>query len=240
MPVNEELEVVNSLESLFPPFRELAEKFAEEVKPLRFYMKETYRSFERQFELFQKGRELQNGVWVVVNKSLVVTNARPGFSFHAYGLAFDSVPDGNTQKEGIQWTWEDYDLTKEGNQSIPWFEVANIGRNLGLEWAGDWKTFQEMPHFQKTFGFKISELYPLLTSKGIEAVWNLIYKKIKPTEDTFTVVSIPKPIPIPVVAAEDLDHISNVTEKERQETIGGLIIQVFKAIFSIFFKKEEK
>lgn len=29
-----------------------------------------------------------------------------------------------------------------------WAAMGNIGRTLGLEWGGDWKTFVDQPHFQ--------------------------------------------------------------------------------------------
>ena len=234
------MEVINSLDTLFPPFREQVEKFVVQAKELDFFIYETYRSFDRQFELYKQGRELQNGVWVVVDSKLVRTNAKPGSSFHAYGLAFDSVTDADETKQGIQWSWNDTYKDKNGViQKVDWKGMGKISVALGMEWAGNWKTFVEYPHSQNTFGFKISELYPVLTAEGLESVWKMIYKKIKPDEIMIPVtVIMPKPTPIPVATMEGLDRVSNTVEKASQDSsIGNLIIQIIKIFLSIFSKR---
>lgn len=62
-----------------------------------------------------------------------VTNAKFGFSNHNFGIAFDI---------GIF----------EGTQYIPesplYKTVGAMGKILGLEWGGDWKTIVDEPHFQ--------------------------------------------------------------------------------------------
>jgi peptidoglycan L-alanyl-D-glutamate endopeptidase CwlK len=39
-----------------------------------------------------------------------------------------------------------------------WKQVGEIGKSCGLEWAGDWKTFKEYPHFQYTSGLTMAQL----------------------------------------------------------------------------------
>lgn len=233
--------VTNSLDLLFPPFREQAEKFAEKAKELDFYIYETYRSFDKQMEYYKSGRELQNGLWVVVEKTLVKTNAKPGMSFHAYGLAFDAVVDADEKKAGIQYSWDDTYLDKDGKvQKTDWKAMGKLSVSLGLEWAGNWKTFTEYPHSQNRFGLQVSELYQELTSSGLESVWKTIYKKIKPAENKVVVPAIvtqePIPVAIPVVAKEDLDHVTVTTQKETG--VFGLILQIVKMIFSLLSKKK--
>ena len=74
-----------------------------------------------------------------------VTNAKPGQSYHEYGLAFDVVP-----VECGKLIWD---------QKHPaWSIIADAGKAAGLEWAGDWQTFKEYPHFQWTGGMSLSQL----------------------------------------------------------------------------------
>jgi peptidoglycan L-alanyl-D-glutamate endopeptidase CwlK len=39
-----------------------------------------------------------------------------------------------------------------------WAQIGAIGQECGLEWAGSWKTFKELAHFQYTGGLTIAEL----------------------------------------------------------------------------------
>lgn len=179
--------VTNSLDFLFPYFAEQITKLNRDVNPNRFFVFETYRSFDTQFEYYKKGRELVKDVWQVVDKTQVVTNAKPGDSWHAYGLAVDYAVDGNPQKSGLQWTWEDYDLTLPGKQTIPWNKLGGPCIGLGLEWAGNWVTFKEFPHIQNRLGFNIMDLKKSLINDGIQTVWTKLETKIPPRKDCIVV-----------------------------------------------------
>ncbi|MEW6374394.1 MAG: M15 family metallopeptidase, partial [Thermodesulfobacteriota bacterium] len=75
----------------------------------------------------------------------IVTNARPGYSLHNFGLAFDVVP-----LDGGKPIWD---------SSHPvWQRIGNAGKGVGLEWAGEWKKFREYPHFQYTSGLTLAEI----------------------------------------------------------------------------------
>ena len=37
-------------------------------------------------------------------------------------------------------------------------EIGKLAAAHGIEWAGNWKTFKETPHFQVTFGKTLAEL----------------------------------------------------------------------------------
>ncbi len=82
------------------------------------------RTFAEQDALFAQGRS---------NPGAKVTNARGGFSNHNFGVAFDV-----TIFSGSKPVWE----------SPAYKAVGAIGRALGLEWGGDWKTIKDEPHFQ--------------------------------------------------------------------------------------------
>lgn len=69
----------------------------------------------------------------------IVTNAKPGDSYHNYGLAFDVVPVA-------------YKTLPDWNPAGPlWQKVGAIGKSFGLEWGGDWTPAKrDLPHFQLT------------------------------------------------------------------------------------------
>lgn len=91
---------------------------------------------------------------------LRVTNAGPGRSWHNWGRAIDVVPlrfgkpVWGTSGDGIDDDPSD-DLTDDLEL---WQRVGMLGKSCGLEWAGDWKSFPEFPHFQHTGGLSLSAL----------------------------------------------------------------------------------
>ena len=95
----------------------------------------TFRDVESQNALYAQGR---------TSPGKIVTNAKGGQSFHNYRCAIDVVPLINGKP-----SWDDNDL---------WKRIGQLGKAAGLEWAGDWKTFKEMPHFQYTGGLSLSDL----------------------------------------------------------------------------------
>lgn len=92
------------------------------------------------------------------NKSKV-TNAAAGLSIHNYGLATDIVllldKDGNGTYESASWdTKTDFDA----DHISDWLEIVAIFKKYGWVWGGDWTGFKDLPHFEKTFGHKPSDL----------------------------------------------------------------------------------
>lgn len=107
----------------------------------------TLRTDKEQDDLFAIGR---------TKPGKRVTNARGGQSYHNYGLAFDIVLiiDGKT----ASWdTLRDFD----GDRVSDWMEVVAIAKKYGWEWGGDFKSFKDQPHFQKTFGKTTAQLRAL-------------------------------------------------------------------------------
>lgn len=94
----------------------------------------TYRNDRDQDALFAQGRTAAGRV---------VTNAKAGQSKHNYvgdnerpaSLAFDIVIMTNGKPD---WNID----------NPAWKIAGKIGKSVGLEWAGDWKSFKEYPHFQ--------------------------------------------------------------------------------------------
>jgi len=116
------------IEDLHPKVMEKAKDFlakcAEQGIDVLIYC--TYRSQAEQAELYAIGR---------TTPGKIVTNAKPGYSYHNWGLAFDCVPLINGKP-----MWD--------SKNPMWQKLGELGKSVGLEWAGDWKKFKEYPHFQ--------------------------------------------------------------------------------------------
>lgn len=130
--------MINSrkLSDLHPYVAGLAQKFIAACKQegIEILVTSTYRDGEMQNALYAKGRSAPGRK---------VTNARAGFSYHNWRVAFDVVPMVHGKPD-----WNDMDL---------WHKIGAIGKSVGLEWAGDWKRFKEMPHFQYTGGLSLAD-----------------------------------------------------------------------------------
>lgn len=93
------------------------------------------RTFAEQADLYAIGR---------TKPGKKVTNAPAGQSIHNYGLAVDIVLiiDG---KEASWDTAKDWD-----NDGVAdWYECVKIFAKYGWDWGGNWKTFKDLPHFEK-------------------------------------------------------------------------------------------
>lgn len=114
-----------------------------------FRFASVFRNDKEQNEIYAKGR---------TKPGPKVTNAKAGESYHNYGLAVDVVElldkDKNGTFESVSY---DQNLDADFDNIEDWKEVVNIFKRYGWEWGGDWK-FSDKPHFQKTFGYSISQL----------------------------------------------------------------------------------
>jgi len=75
----------------------------------------------------------------------IVTNAKAGDSWHNWRCAVDVVPLVNGKAD-----WD-------GSHPV-WAEIGRLGKEAGLEWAGEWKSFKELAHFQYTGGLTLTQL----------------------------------------------------------------------------------
>ena len=119
----------------------------------------TLRTFAEQDALYAQGRTKlfdANG-----RKLGVVTKAKGGQSIHNFGLALDIVLLKDTNGDGTfeSASWEDtIDFDKDGRAD--WMEIVSILKKNGWIWGGDWKSFKDKPHFEKTFGHTWRTLLP--------------------------------------------------------------------------------
>ena len=104
----------------------------------------TLRTWKEQEELYAQGR---------TKPGSKVTNAKAGDSIHNYALAFDMVLiiNGKTASWDVK---KDWDKDKQSD----WMEVVTYVKSKGWKWGGDWVSFKDMPHFEKTFGNSVRHL----------------------------------------------------------------------------------
>lgn len=115
------------MKKLHPRLRKLTNELvtACERKGIPIKITQGYRSKAEQDALYAKGRTKPG------NR---VTNARGGYSMHNWGVAIDFC-----RNDG-KGAYDDSD----GFFS----KVGKVGKSLGLEWGGDWKSIKDKPHFQ--------------------------------------------------------------------------------------------
>jgi peptidoglycan L-alanyl-D-glutamate endopeptidase CwlK len=106
------------------------------------------RTFEEQAALYNQEHDGKDndGDGIIDNKSEHVTNAKPGQSFHNYGLAIDVCPFINGKPD-----WK----------SKLWDRIGALGESIGFAWGGRWKSIKDLPHFEyppKTSYTKLLEL----------------------------------------------------------------------------------
>jgi peptidoglycan L-alanyl-D-glutamate endopeptidase CwlK len=74
-----------------------------------------------------------------------VTKARGGYSNHNFGVAFDTgiFVDG-------KYIDDEYEKKRFSGAEMErlYTKLAGLAKSLGLSWGGDWKNFQDQPHFE--------------------------------------------------------------------------------------------
>ena len=98
---------------------------------------EGHRSYARQNDLYAQGRTRPGNI---------VTNARGGQSWHNFGIAVDFFLVSDDGQRAI-WTVNN-----------KWRRAAQIAKQLGFEWGGDWTSFVDYPHLQMTGGLTLAQL----------------------------------------------------------------------------------
>lgn len=156
---------IERIQTAHPKLREELEKIYHEANnklgKARLRFAYVLRTFKEQDELYKIGRSV---------KGKIVTNAKSGQSMHNYGLAVDIVllldKNGDGVFESASWdTKADYD-----KDLIPdWFEVVEVFKKYGWKWGGNFTSFKDLPHFEKTFGLTWQKLRIIHDSKKVDA-----------------------------------------------------------------------
>ena len=145
-------------------------RLAREAK-VPFVIVYSFRTFAEQRALYLKGRDPVT--LSVVNRSLVVTWAPAGRSWHQYSLAYDVAllnPDGKS----VHWKLgADYD--RDGRPD--WTEVGEAGEALGLTWGARWpgkKT--DAAHFEYHPGLSLTAAWNMTV--GAKALPDEFFEKV--------------------------------------------------------------
>ena len=119
---------------------------------------EGLRTIDEQNDLYAQGR---------TKPGAIVTKAKGGSSYHNYGLAIDFAlmydKDGNGTYETLSWDIKT-DFDRDGKAD--WMEVVSAFKAKGFTWGGDFKTIEDDPHFEKTFGYNWRDLLAKFNNKN--------------------------------------------------------------------------
>jgi D-alanyl-D-alanine dipeptidase len=108
---------------------------ASKIEGIELVVTQGLRTMEEQAALYAQGRTAPGPV---------VTNAKPGSSWHNFGLAFDVAV-----VQGGKPTWP-------ADEAL-WQKVGALGKALGLTWGGDFMNFPDRPHCQYTGGLTLEQ-----------------------------------------------------------------------------------
>ena len=158
-PIGDKLTLKN-IQTAHPKVKEdLGQVYAEIVAKVfgRAHCRFIYvlRTMDEQAALYAQGRTTPGSI---------VTKALAGLSTHNYGMACDTVLilDGKTA------SW-DTKTDFNGDGKPTWHVIVEIFKAHGWEWGGDWASFPDLPHFQKTLGHKPSDLLAMYKAGNVDA-----------------------------------------------------------------------
>ena len=142
-----------SIARLHPQVRGLIRRFINDVyikHQVQLVIVQDYRTYAQQDALYAKGRTTSGSI---------VTNAKGGQSNHNFALAVDVFPLWNDGKLHMD--------AKSDKKNIEILrKISSVGKSIGLEWGGDWKSIVDNPHFQLKTGKTMSQLRALTESAG--------------------------------------------------------------------------
>lgn len=117
------------------------------------------RSVEFQQHLFQRGRTLQNGVWVKTGR--VVTNAMPGKAPHCPHVDEDGSVGGAAYDVAVVLPSGKLTLEENGKTHPAYFDVIGPrAEQLGLVWGERFGSIKDTDHFELADWRSLSLLPP--------------------------------------------------------------------------------
>lgn len=113
----------------------------------------TYRGKDLQFELFKKGRELQNGAWIVVDKSKVVTDKDGSQPSHHQTYPAQAADIYIREKGKILWPPDAHNDTAEASRVRSlYIKLGTLWMAHGLIAGANWKySWKDLPHVQVAY-----------------------------------------------------------------------------------------
>jgi peptidoglycan L-alanyl-D-glutamate endopeptidase CwlK len=100
---------------------------------LSFKVTSGTRTMAEQAKLYAQGR---------TTPGPIVTKAKPGSSWHNFGVAYDLTLFANGKP-----VWE----------SPAYDRAGAVGKSLGLKWGGDFKSFKDRPHFERSLDMTLAQ-----------------------------------------------------------------------------------
>lgn len=159
--------------TLYPGLRPLAFRVLQDVKTFSgrvMNVASAIRSFDKQLEIYSQGRKLVGDKWIIEDERLIVSNSRPGLSWHCYGLAFDCSWAGaepylkNETKARREELWKIYCSAVRANG-------LRSGESIRLV-----NGVFDIPHAEQTYGLAIDQAMELYAHNGLAAVWAYVDK----------------------------------------------------------------
>ncbi len=148
------------VEMLYPAFlAKLSAVLSElQAEGYAFVATSGYRSYADQEKLYSSGRTVPGHI---------VTNARPGFSAHNWGIGVDFACDIDPVKPGLQPDWSEKSLRL----------LADMATKHGLESGLNWKSIKDGPHVQlpiKAHGIGWADLIKASPHGALAPAWALL------------------------------------------------------------------
>ncbi len=140
---------ISRIAKIHPKLRSEAANILIEIqsKGIDIRITQGLRTTAEQDALYAQGRTKPGGI---------VTKAKGGSSFHNYGLAVDFCL---LHKDGTISFNLTEDIDKDGKKD--WLEVVEVFKKYEWTWGGDFKSILDTPHFEKTFGYVLSQIKEL-------------------------------------------------------------------------------
>lgn len=151
---------ITFLRFAYPELRTRVLELLEETEKatgLKTRITRVFSSYEQQQKLYAQGRTAAGEI---------VTNAKPGRSFHNFGLAAD-----------ICFRGPDPYLIKNPIGEKIWSSFGERARNLGLVWGGGFKIFDK-PHVQFSATLSIEDCIRFSMDGGIDNLWMEIDRRL--------------------------------------------------------------
>jgi hypothetical protein len=118
------------ISTLIPKAQPVMTSFMQKVREwgaangLEVTVREGKRTPEKQAEYYAQGRTKPGNI---------ITNAKPGQSKHETGKAVDLLVTRNGKQVDDEKIWQ---------------QIGRIGKSMGLEWGGEWRSIHDPEHFQ--------------------------------------------------------------------------------------------
>lgn len=132
------------------------------------------RSMAEQQDLWRVGRDTDGNE---LPGARVLTRARPGSSWHNFGLAVDSCFSGKDPY------WKLLAATNKAEADRRWAEFGRFCKAHGLEWGGDWNgngvkdaNDWDLPHAQCCYGMNLKQVQDLYKVGGLTGIFHKIDK----------------------------------------------------------------